>query len=164
MTSEARERAEEELKKHIRRVSGLLGMFAGELAVRSLEHDRSKKQDPEKEPFLETTANLSELTYGTPEYMEQLKRVDLKAALEHHYANNRHHPEHFDSGVEGMTLIDLLEMTVDWRASSERHKDGDIWESIRKNTDRFNLSPQLAQILRNTVEMMKCLEEGREFP
>jgi len=74
--------------------------------------------------------------------------------VEHHYAKNRHHLEHFEDGVVGMTLVDLVEMFCDWCAATERHEDGDICESIEENTDRFDLSPQLAQILRNTAEAL----------
>lgn len=39
----------------------------------------------------------------------------------------------------------------DWKAASMRHEDGDIRKSIEKNTKRFNLSPQLVNILKNTA-------------
>jgi len=44
----------------------------------------------------------------------------MKPALEHHYALYRHHPEHFQNGIDDMNLIDLVEMFADWKASSER--------------------------------------------
>lgn len=60
-----------------------------------------------------------------------------------------------EASVNGMSLFDLLEMLVDWKAASERMKDGgDIWRSIEINTGRFNLSPQLVSILRNTAREM----------
>ena len=55
-----------------------------------------------------------------------------------------------DLGINGMSLLDLLEMFCDWKAATERHADGDIKRSIEINRDRFNMSPQLAQILDNT--------------
>ena len=61
----------------------------------------------------------------------------LKPALDIHYANNRHHPEHFPKGIRGMDLLDLLEMICDWKASSERHADGNIFNSIEVNQKRF---------------------------
>ena len=36
----------------------------------------------------------------------------------------------------------------------ERHADGNIWTSIDHNEQRFNLTPQLAAILRNTAKEM----------
>lgn len=53
--------------------------------------------------------------------------------------------------VNGMNLFDLLEMLIDWQCACKRHADGDIQESLRINRDRFALSPQLLQILANTV-------------
>jgi hypothetical protein len=50
-----------------------------------------------------------------------------------------------------MTLVDVMEMLVDWKAASERHDDGDIERSLEINEDRFGLSPQLVAILYNTI-------------
>jgi hypothetical protein len=34
--------------------------------------------------------------------------------LKHHYAHNRHHPEFFgEDGVDGMSLVDVIEMLAD---------------------------------------------------
>lgn len=51
-----------------------------------------------------------------------------------------------------MTLVDIVEMFFDWWASSERHKNGDIKESIEENKERFGLSDQLVKIFNNTVD------------
>ena len=72
-------------------------------------------------------------------------------ALKHHYAANSHHPEHYENGIDGMTLIDVLEMLCDWKAATERHADGDIMRSLEVNRERFGISDQLANILANTV-------------
>jgi hypothetical protein len=55
-----------------------------------------------------------------------------------------------------MNLFDILEMLIDWCAACKRHADGDIEKSIEINTKRFNLSPQLVNIIKNTVP---CLED-----
>ena len=44
-----------------------------------------------------------------------------------------------------------VEMLADWAAASKRNKNGNIHKSIAINTPRFNISPQLAKILTNTV-------------
>jgi hypothetical protein len=54
-----------------------------------------------------------------------------------------------------MNLFDLLEMFIDWNAAVKRHDDGDINKSIEINTKRFNLSPQIVQILENTIPWIK---------
>ena len=76
----------------------------------------------------------------------------MQVALDHHYANNSHHPEHYKNGIMGMDLIDLIEMICDWKAATERNANGDIMKSIEINQKRFNYSDELKQILINTVE------------
>jgi hypothetical protein len=83
------------------------------------------------------------------------KNLDgLKVALDHHYRNNSHHPEHYTNGVNGFDLFDLIEMFMDWKAATERHTDGDIHKSIKINTNRFQLSKQLADIFKNTANRL----------
>jgi hypothetical protein len=51
--------------------------------------------------------------------------------LKHHYAHNRHHPEFFgEDGVDGMSLVDVIEMLADWKAATEHHDDGDLAKSL----------------------------------
>ena len=71
--------------------------------------------------------------------------------MAHHYETNRHHPEHFTNGFKGMNLVDLVEMFCDWVASTSRHKDGDIYNSIQQNKGRFGYSNELEMIFINTV-------------
>jgi hypothetical protein len=63
---------------------------------------------------------------------------------------NRHHPEHFENGIRGMNLIDLIEMFCDWYAATQRHNDGDIIMSIEINQKRFEYSDDIKAILKNT--------------
>jgi hypothetical protein len=142
----------EDTKSHIDRVRGLLADVQNMLHWRGLRHDRSKLIDPEKAVFDAVTPRLRELTYNSPEYRASL--AEMKVALEHHYAHNSHHPEHFPDGVSGMSLLDVVEMLMDWKAASERHHDGNIWTSIDQNVVRFDLDPQVAAILRNTAKEM----------
>jgi len=143
------ESATKETKEHIGNVEKFLRQVSMELKGRAAEHDKSKLSTPEKETFDRVTPKLRGLKYGSPEYQEMLS--EMKPALDHHYQNNRHHPEHHQNGIDGMNLIDLIEMLADWKAATLRHEDGDITESIKHNAKRFNLSPQLEQILLNTV-------------
>jgi hypothetical protein len=144
--------SKDETTAHILRVRELLHIVQNKLEERGFAHDLSKLQSPEKEGFDEVTGALRGLTYGSDEYKAQLER--LKPILAHHYAHNSHHPEHYSNGVDGMTLLDLVEMFCDWKAATERHADGNIEKSIRHNAVRFNLSPQLASILENTRKEM----------
>jgi hypothetical protein len=141
-----------ETVKHIHKVRGLLYQMIEELDKRARLHDQSKLESPEKEVFGEYTHELAKTAYGTPEYDALLAKV--KPALDHHYANNRHHPQHWPRGINDMTLIDLVECLCDWNAATKRNKDGNIRKSIDHNAKRFDISPQLAGILHNTVREM----------
>src|SRR5690606_34088097 len=103
----------------------------------------------EKSEFDRLTPILKELQYGSDEYKASLS--ELQVALKHHYENNSHHPEHYENGVDGMDLLDLVEMFMDWKAATERTKDGSISKSIEFNKDRFKMSEQLVSIFKNTV-------------
>lgn len=138
--------------KHIKRVRYFLSLMIEELDRRAREHDRSKLESPEAEIFGEWTPELAKTEYDSPEYRAMLEKI--KPAIDHHYAKNRHHPEHWSHGVEDMTLCDLVEMLCDWKAATERNKNGNIRTSIEKNTARYGLSPQLSQIMQNTVREM----------
>lgn len=137
---------------HIKRVSQLLTEASAELIRRANVHDNSKLNSPEKEFFDEYTPKLAGSTYGSDEYKSFLK--ELKVGLDHHYANNTHHPEHYEKGIDGFDLFDLIEMFFDWKAATERHNDGSIHKSIGINKERFKISDQLENILRNTAERL----------
>lgn len=136
--------------EHIKRVGNFLYKITIELMSRAQQHDSSKLLSSEKEIFDIYTPKLKGSTYGSEEYKVFLK--EMKVALEHHYAMNPHHPEHYQKGVDGMDLIDLVEMLCDWKAATERHANGSIDNSILINKKRFNISEQLVEILQNTVK------------
>jgi hypothetical protein len=144
--------------KHSLRVGELMVQAIGELCERSVRHDRSKIEPEERDTFDEFSPKLKESTYGSDEYKGFL--ADMKPALDHHYAANRHHPEHFADGVDGMTLVDVIEMLADWKAAGERHANGSMERSLKIQRDRFGLSDQLLAILTNTAQHFGWLDEG----
>jgi hypothetical protein len=147
--------------KHSLRVGILMGQPIRELVTRSTQHDHSKTVMPEQTVFDEFTPKLQRSTYGSEEYKGFL--AAMKVGLEHHYANNRHHPEHFgDAGINGMTLVDLIEMLADWKAATERHDDGSLTKSLTIQKERFGISDQLADILENTARWFEWLDCGTE--
>lgn len=138
--------------KHIHAVRELLYKMIENLDERARLHDQSKLESPEQEIFGEHFEKLASTEYGTSEYDALLEKV--KPAITHHYANNRHHPEHWTNGIDDMTLLDLVEMLCDWKAATMRNKNGNIRKSIEKNAERFKFTPQLRQIFENTVREM----------
>ena len=154
---------ENETRKHILLVGMYLHVFAAELMKRATLHDASKLEDPEKETFEKYTPLLSSVVYGSDEYKTFLK--EMKPALDHHYAYNKHHPEYSDINgyslstlndpIRSMDLIDIVEMLCDWLAATERVKGGDIGKSIEINEKRFGINDQLSQLFRNTSAVLK---------
>jgi hypothetical protein len=135
---------------HINRVHSLLGQCAIILLERGASHDASKLEEPEKAIFDAVGNRLAVITYAGEEYKHSL--LDLKTALDHHYIHNPHHPEHYPNGVDGMSLFDLTEMLMDWKAAGERHPGGmNIVRSVEISSDRFAMGEQLKKILMNTV-------------
>ena len=100
--------------RHIEAVRNFINLCIKELLDRGEKHDTSKLEDPEVDTFDEYTDKLRDVTYGSQEFNDYKKQ--MKPALDHHYANNRHHPEHFKNGIRDMNLIDIMEMLCDWEA------------------------------------------------
>ena len=134
---------------HIKKVRGLLSLVLGNLTARAAVHDDSKLAGPEKGMYDTYTPLLRDLTYGSEEYRECLKKMG--PALTHHYESNSHHPEHYPNGINGMSLLDLIEMLADWKAAAARHSDGSIEKSLEINKVRFEMSDQLYEIFQNTM-------------
>jgi hypothetical protein len=140
-----------ETYKHKQMVNRLINKIIVELSNRAVNHDDSKLEDYEVDIFTEFTPKLANSTYGSEEYKQFLE--DMQSALIHHYAVNRHHPEHFSNGIKDMNLVDLIEMVCDWKAATLRHNDGDIYKSIEYNQNRFGYSDDLKQIFVNTAKL-----------
>lgn len=145
--------SEADTLKHIKRVNQLLIEFSQELMRRATVHDNSKLESTEKSLFDEMTPKLASSVYGSEQYKVMLDQ--LKVALEHHYKHNSHHPEHYINGIDDMTLMDVVEMFVDWKAATERHDNGDIYKSFDINKTRFKMSEQLYNIFKNTAKNLQ---------
>lgn len=142
----------QDTKEHIGKVRDRLKQVREALWLRGTRHDASKLEEPEKSAYdaLAEFKSSHEMVYGSPEYAEGLKI--LGPALDHHYAHNSHHPQHYTNGIDGMSLLDIIEMLADWKAAGERYKDGNIAQSLAHNRTRFGISDQLYAILVNTVK------------
>ena len=142
--------------RHMEAVRNFIDAVIVELIHRAQNHDQSKLESPEAEIFEAFTPRLRGVAYNSDEYKAMM--VEMKPALDHHVAVNKHHPEHFKDGVNDMTLIDLIEMLCDWKASSLRSNDGNLNKSVEINAKRFGIETQLARVLYNTV---RWIEEQR---
>ena len=154
--------SETDTRKHISNVSKYLLGVIQRLTFRIISHDKSKLGVAEKHVFDKYTPKLAKSTYGSDEYRKFL--TEMKPALNHHYDNNKHHPEHWLRkknsdftgmvGLHDMTLVDIIEMLCDWKAATLRHDNGDILKSIEINQGRFGYGDELKSILVSTARYL----------
>jgi hypothetical protein len=152
-TSEQVLQATIETGEHRQLIQQMTRFLGTHLMDRGYTHDNSKLTSPEIEVFALYTPKLKTTTYGSEEYKRYL--CEMKPALDHHYAQNAHHPECHPDGIRGMNLLDLNEMLCDWMAATKRHTDGDIRRSIELNQKRFGYSDDVKAILLNTVALFE---------
>lgn len=126
-----------------------LGIFAARLIWCGLKHDLSKYGRTESAGFIRVIHKLKTTDYGSEAYKATLEAI--RPAIDHHQKTNRHHPEYYLCGIDGMNLVDLVEMICDWLASVRRHNNGRIERSIEVNKERFHMADQLINIISNTV-------------
>jgi hypothetical protein len=132
---------------HIHAVRDNLERFATELLARGQVHDASKFSAEEKPVLDIVLPRLEGVAYASPEWHAVLETA--KPALEHHYRHNSHHPEFYPDGIAGMDLFDVVEMLCDWMAAALRNPGDGV--KLDHNVGLFQIEPQLASILRNTL-------------
>jgi hypothetical protein len=141
--------AKEKITRHINCVRVVLNEVIGELWQRYNQHDRSKMEEPEIDYYKKYICTMAQMEYGSDEYYETLAL--MAPAIQHHYHVNRHHPEHHYEGINGMNLVDLVEMVADWMIASRLNNlNGNFDQSLERNVQRFSIGPQLAGIIANT--------------
>ncbi len=141
-----------DVRQHQRDVRRYMNLVIMELDRRALVHDDSKLTEPEKSCYDKWKPVLEATPFGTPEYDAAVRQMG--EGLRAHFQNNRHHPEHFNDGVEKMNLIDLIEMLCDWMAVSERKGTVMAWNYLFQ---KFAIKGDLASVLMNTHEDMQAL-------
>lgn len=145
------------LFKHKESVRILLTTFIKELRERIESHDNSKFDKEEFKPFVSVWNKFKEVDYCSKEYYECLDSV--KDAVARHHRLNRHHPKHFQNGVNGMNIIDVIEMIADWYAASKRYKTQSFEQNLILAKEEHNIDSQLFEIILNTFCFFGLLEE-----
>lgn len=84
----------QEIEQHREKIASAIHQFTRLLTHRANLHDQSKLEEPQLSAFA-ALPRSDEIEYGTDRYLNRLEK--LGAALEHHYATERHHPEHWNS-------------------------------------------------------------------
>lgn len=136
-------------QSHIRDVQELLEDFENLLHLRGHYHDESKLEEPELSGYGNLHEEIKDLPTGSPSYQAVIEKY--RPAVDHHYQNNSHHPQHFPNGVNGMSLLDVIEMLCDWKASITA-VGKDFPTELELNFKRFAIDNQLQDIMRNTCE------------
>jgi hypothetical protein len=137
---------------HKNRVNQYMKDIGNNIFQRGEIHDDSKLSPQEFPFYLKATDDFKKYPYGTDGY--ELAKQSLGPALENHNKNNRHHIEHFNNGIEGMDLVDLIELICDWKSATLNFPDkpGSMKLSMEIAVEKYNISPQLASILQNTIK------------
>lgn len=121
------------------------------------KHDLSKLESPEKECYDKYIPLLRTAKYGTPKY-NQFRKEMQEEGLDHHYACNRHHPEHFPNGIMDMDFFDFIEHVVDCYAAS-MVSDTSFVDGLHLNKDKYNYPDVVVQMLENMETRLTFLEE-----
>ncbi len=138
-----------DLVDHKQRVASHLQSIANDLFRRAFIHDNSKFSPEEFEAYEEAFPELQHYAYGTEEFKAALRKI--KPAIQHHYAHNDHHPEYSEAGINGMNLVQIIEMLSDWMAASERSQTNFL-QGLEMNKERFHIDDQLFEVIKNTVK------------
>ena len=153
-TAATAERYMRNLAEHKQLVGKYMQKVIAELTTRAIAHDESKWGEEEFPPYAKQLPLFEQADYGSPEYIACLRAI--KPAIDHHFSVERHHPEHFGSeGINGMNLIDLVEMVCDWMAAAQR--GGGSLANLRLDLqqDRFAIGSQLQGAIEHTVEALR---------
>lgn len=136
------------INKHRKNVKDKIEFFIKKLQDRANNHDISKLKQPEIEWLIQMDKESS-FPYGSPQYYEKMKKWEK--FFEHHYKENRHHPNHFADGIQGFNIVDLVEFIADITSYLENMHPGDAIRIIDEQKERFGFDDQIAQILKNTL-------------
>lgn len=139
--------------KHKLMVIQLVEEFCNTLKKSALTHDDSKMEPPELEIYAEYVPQLQQAEYGSKEYKEITNKMD--EAIKRHYKVNPHHPQFYMNGIDDMDLADLVEMLADWMAATKRNPNGNIEKSLEICKEKFHISDQLFNILKNTLDIWR---------
>lgn len=126
--------------------------IVSELNKRGIVHDISKFKEPEFIAFSSTRERFKKAQYGTDEYKQLCDEV--RPALEHHYQNNRHHPEHHTNGVKDMTLVDVLEMLADWKAASVRPPYNELKDTLSFSFERNKIDGKPKELITDILSKL----------
>lgn len=137
---------------HRMAVQVYMQQIARDLMIRGRRHDASSIID-------ETELSLASKSVILTDETETNKTLAKKyldsndALLKAHANNNDHHPEHFETGIMGMDLIQFTEMLCDTMARADELGIA-YSDMIDQLCEQYSLSSELYHIVANTVNTM----------
>jgi hypothetical protein len=140
--------------QHIQHVQRFMANVIADLQRRLLVHDASKLESPEREGYHELGERLRGQPWGSEGYRAALR--EMRPTIGHHFAGNSHHPEHYPDGIQGMSLLDLIEMLCDWKGAGMRSPESSsLRKSIEASQERFGYSDELKRIFLNSIPLIE---------
>lgn len=136
--------------EHKRLVGVYLQRVISALVERAVVHDYSKFGREEFGSYAKQLPIFARAKYGSEEYIACCRAI--KPAIHHHLAHNTHHPEFYPDGINGMDLLDVVEMVCDWVAACQRNGEATLRLDLQR--ERFGIDPQLYGIICRTAEML----------
>jgi len=143
-----------EIESHIHSVQIMIERIIQKLRYRAQYHDATKLSSPEYEIFKKYSQKLQDAKFGTEKYFAILNETEFQECLKHHYSKNDHHPQFNQNGIDGMSLLSLIEMLADWKSASNAQGNS-MLQSLKIQKERFQISDQLYHILENTIKEME---------
>jgi len=133
---------------HIKKVSTNINEIAIEVIKRSIKHDESKFESPEREE-LDKVVPIIKQGKDAPNYKQA--KLGAESLMKVHKSKNSHHPEFYKNGIDGMNLLDIIEYLSDMKAESKDNLE----EILLKNSKKYNWSEQLLNIMKNTAKILE---------
>lgn len=137
--------------RHINLVRFNLNKIAHRLKEKATVHDSSKYSIDEFEGFKEINRIAREHPFGSKEYKDSIKNNQAVAL---HYSRNTHHPEHYQDGIDGMNLLDIIEMVADWKAASDTYGLTTFKESLEIQKGRYKLTSEQWYMINKIAECL----------
>lgn len=167
---------EERTKKHIglvkraaRKIVDKYPEFE-ELIQEVNDHDASKFEEPEREPYIELTWNKFKGIKDTDPWTNE--------ATLHHIINNTHHPEYWNKekanlsaecrdesdyciDVSKMSDLAICEMVADWQAMSEELKKNTARQWFNKQQDtRWHFNEHQVELIDKLLKVFGGVDES----
>ena len=127
-----------------------------ELADRAEKHDDDKFETEVFDSFYNALDKFINTKFGERNW--ELAMDEIGDSLFKHYSASPHHAQHYENGINGTNLLDLIEMMVDWKSASNSYGDSSFEESLRVQKKRFGIDDQLYGILTNTAIKLGYME------